>query len=135
MYLSNHTIKKLTNLTDHNWPKTLIVDDCSHNRNHSKLVELLARYFNHSSQKMRFYKGFRMLTLGWPDGATFIPVDFSLLSSKKSQINDISSKIDKRSSGYKRRVEALQTTAEQIPGKIERAMKTSVDASYVLMDY
>lgn len=76
-----------------------------------------------------------MLTLGWPDGATFIPVDFSLLSSKKSQINDISSKIDKRSSGYKRRVEALQTTAEQIPGKIERAMKTSVDASYVLMDY
>lgn len=76
-----------------------------------------------------------MLTLGWPDGSTFIPVDFSLLSSKKSQINDISSKIDKHSSGYKRRVEALQTKAEQIPGKIERAMKTSVDASYVLMNY
>jgi hypothetical protein len=45
---------------------------------------------------------FRMLTLGWSDGATFIPVDFSLLSSKTSQVNGISTKVDKRSSGYKR---------------------------------
>ncbi|MEQ6391384.1 transposase, partial [Bacillaceae bacterium S4-13-58] len=90
--------------------------------------------FDHASQKMRFYKGFRMLTLGWSDGATFIPVDFSLLSSKKSQINGISSKIDKRSSGYKRRVEALQTAPEQIPGMIERALNAGIDASYVLMD-
>src|SRR4051812_38594658 len=83
---------------------------------------------------MRFYKGFRMLTLGWSDGATFIPVDFSLLSSKTSQINGITSKIDKRSSGYKRRLEALQSAPEQIPDMIKRAMDTGIDASYVLMD-
>lgn len=63
-----------------------------------------------------------------------MPVDFSLLSSKKSQINGISSKVDKRSSGYKRRVEALQTAPEQIPRMVERAMNAGIDASHVLMD-
>src|SRR5699024_5129940 len=76
---------------------------------------------------------FRMLTLGWSDGATFLPVDFSLLSSKKSQINGISEKVDKRSSGYKRRLEALQTAPEQIPGMLKQAMNAHIDASYELI--
>jgi hypothetical protein len=77
-----------------------------------------------------------MLTLGWSDGTstTFMPVDFSLLSSKNSIINGISDKIDKRSSGYKRRLEALQSAPEQIPTMIQRAMNTGIEASYVLMD-
>ncbi len=134
LFLSAYTIGKVTRLTNHKRPKVLILDDSSYERNRSKSVELLARCFDHASQKMRFYKGFRMLTLGWSDGATFIPVDFSLLSSKKSQVNGISSKIDKRSSGYKRRLEALQTAPEQIPNMIKRALDAGIDASYVLMD-
>lgn len=63
-----------------------------------------------------------------------MPIDFSLLSSKKAQINGISQKIDKRCSGYKRRMEALQTAPEQIPAMIERALKSGIEASYVLMD-
>jgi hypothetical protein len=133
-FLSAETIRKVTKLTNHDRPKVLVLDDSSYDRNRSKAVELLARCFDHASQKMRFYKGFRMLTLGWTDGATFIPVDFSLLSSKKSLINGISSKIDKRSCGYKRRVEALQSAPEQIPDMIQRAMNNGIDASYVLMD-
>ncbi|MFC4389063.1 transposase [Gracilibacillus marinus] len=133
LFLSTHTIEKVTNLTSQDRPKVWIVDDSSYDRNRSKSVELLARCFDHASQKMRFYKVFRMLTLGWSDGATFIPMDFSLLSSKKSQINGLSSKVDKRSSGYKRRVEALQTAPEQLPGMVERAMNAGIDASYVLM--
>jgi hypothetical protein len=134
LLFSAHTIGKVMKLTNHDRPKVLILDDSSYDRNRSKSVELLARCFDHASQKMRFYKGFRMLTLGWSDGATFIPLDFSLLSSKTSCINGISSKIDKRSSGYKRRLEALQTAPEQIPNMIKRAMNTGIDASYVLMD-
>ncbi|SFG73968.1 hypothetical protein SAMN02982927_02626, partial [Sporolactobacillus nakayamae] len=63
-----------------------------------------------------------MLTLGWSDGSTFLPIDFSLLSSskEKAKINDIDSTIDKRCSGYKRRIEALQTAPEQIPGMVKR---------------
>ena len=134
LFLSVHTVGKVTKLSNHDRPKVLVLDDSSYDRNRSKSVELLARCFDHASQKMRFYKGFRMLTLGWSDGATFIPVDFSLLSSKTSQINGISSKIDKRSSGYKRRLEALQSAPEQIPDMIQRALKAGIDASYVLMD-
>ena len=133
-FFSADTIGKLTKLTNHERPKVLILDDSSYDRNRSKAVELLAHCFDHASQKMRFYKGFRMLTLGWSDGSTFIPVDFSLLSSKTSQINGISTKIDKRSSGYKRRHEALQSAPEQIPDMIRRAINAGVDASYVLMD-
>jgi hypothetical protein len=134
LFLSLYTAQKVTKLTNHDRPKVLILDDSSYERNRSKSVELLARCFDHASQKMKFYKGFRMLTLGWSDGATFIPVDFSLLSSTKSQINGISSKVDRRSSGYKRRLEALQTAPEQIPNMIKRAMDAGMDASYVLMD-
>jgi hypothetical protein len=134
LFLSVHTIGKVTKLSNHDRPKVLVLDDSSYDRNRSKSVELLARCFDHASQKMRFYKGFRMLTLGWSDGATFMPVDFSLLSSKTSQINGISSKIDKRSSGYKRRLEALQSAPEQIPDMIQRALNAGIDASYLLMD-
>lgn len=132
--LSASTISKVSRLTKNDRPKVLIVDDSVYERNRSKKVELLARCFDHASQKMRFYKGFRMLTLGWSDGATFMPVDFSLLSSKKSKINDISNKVDKRTSGYKRREEALQTAPKQLPSMISRALSAGIDASYVLMD-
>ncbi|MGE6897612.1 IS4 family transposase, partial [Priestia flexa] len=134
LLLSAHSIEKVSKLTNHERIKVLIVDDSSYDKNRSKSVELLARCFDHASQKMRFYKGFRMLTLGWSDGTTFMPVDFSLLSSKNSVINGVSQNIDKRSSGYKRRLEALQTAPEQIPTMIQRAMNSGIEATYVLMD-
>ena len=112
--LSAHTIQKVTKLTHHDCPKVLILDDSAFERNRSKSVELLSRCFDHASQKMRFYKGFRMLTLGWSDGATFMPIDFALLSSK-NRLNGISEHIDKRSSGYRRRAEALKPAPEVIP--------------------
>lgn len=75
-----------------------------------------------------------MLTLGWSDGKTFMPIDFSLLSSLKAKLNDINENIDKRTSGYKRRKEALQKAPEQLPDMIIRALSKGIDASYVLMD-
>lgn len=45
-----------------------------YDRNRSKKVELLARCMDHSSLTKRFYKGFRLLTMGWSDGATFMPL-------------------------------------------------------------
>lgn len=56
----------------------LIIDDSSSEQNRSNKVELLAHCFDHASQKMRFYKGFRMLALGWSDGAIFMPTDLDL---------------------------------------------------------
>jgi hypothetical protein len=132
--LSCSAIIKVSALTNHNRIKVLIVDDSAYERNRSNKVELLARCFDHASQKMRFYKGFRMLTLGWSDGATFMPIDFSLLSSTKSQLNGIDQRIDKRTSGYKRRAESLEKATDIIPNMIKRSLSHGIDASYVLMD-
>lgn len=128
--LSSATIAKVYALMTKD--ACIIVDDSIFDRNRSKAVELLARCFDHA--KNRYCKGFRMLTLGWSDGQTFIPLDFALLSSSKSSINGISADIDKRSSGYKRRMEALKSAPELIPEMIQRALNQGVPASYVLMD-
>ena len=66
----------------------LIIDDSMFERNRSKKVELLAKVYDHAKHKYRF--GFRMLTLGWSDGSTFLPVNSILLSTenKKNRINE-----------------------------------------------
>jgi hypothetical protein len=132
--LSSSTIQKASKLTSSNRTAVFVIDDSAFERNRSKKVELLARCKDHSSTKNRYYKGFRMLTLGWSDGHTFLPIDFSLLSSTNSMINEITTEIDKRTSGYKRRVEALQKAPDQIPAMLDRALDAGVSASYVLMD-
>lgn len=101
-------------------------------RNRSKSVELLARFRDHALGC--YYRGFRMLTLGWPDGHTFIPIDFSLLSSRSSQFQGISAYIDKRTCGYKRRMEALQSAPAIIPTMIDQALASGISSSHVLMD-
>jgi hypothetical protein len=59
--------------------KVLILDDSVIQRNRSKNVELLAKVYDHVSHK--FQRGFTLLTLGWSDGYSFIPVGFNMLSS------------------------------------------------------
>ena len=61
----------------------LIVDDSMFERNCSKKVELLAKAYDHANHTYRF--GFRMLTLGWSDGSTFLPVNSVLLSSENKK--------------------------------------------------
>ena len=61
----------------------LILDDSMFERNRSPKVELLAKVYDHAKHKYRF--GFRMLTLGWSDESTFLPVNSILLSSEKKK--------------------------------------------------
>ena len=65
-------IAQVDRLTGSDRESVLIIDDSLFSRNNSKKVELLARVFDHTSNK--FCRGFRMLTLGWSDGNTFLPV-------------------------------------------------------------
>lgn len=131
--LSATTIHKVSSLTSAKRVTTFIIDDFMFERNRSKKVELLARCWDHAKNKT--YKGFRMLTLEWSDGHAFVPVDFSLLLSfLKTQINGIVEAIDKRTSGYKRRLESLKSAPELVPDMIDRALSAGMNASYVLMD-
>ncbi|MGE4345284.1 MAG: transposase [Geoalkalibacter sp.] len=75
--------KTILPLTAKETPKVFIVDDSLYNRNRSKNVELLARVHDHNDK--RYYRGFRLLSLGWSDGSSYLPVSFSLLSCAKQK--------------------------------------------------
>ena len=64
------------------------MDDSIYERKGFKKAELLAKVYDHASH--RYTRGFRMLTLGWSDGVTFLPVNSCLLSSENenSRINE-----------------------------------------------
>ena len=97
-------------------------------------MELLSRVFDHAA--MKYIKGFRMLTLGWSDGNSFLGLDFALLSSteKKNRYNEMDSGIDKRTCGYRRRCEAVTKSTEHLVPMVKRALALGVKAKYVLMD-
>lgn len=111
----------------------LIIDDSMYERNRSKKVELLTKVYDHAKRAYKF--GFRMLTLGWSDGNTFLPVNSILLSSenKKNRINE-AKPIDKRTVGYKRRTLSMQKGTIAMLELLEAAKSSSIPAKYVLFD-
>ncbi|MDC3415142.1 transposase [Terrihalobacillus insolitus] len=130
----NVIVSKLLSLVSSDRERVLIFDDSLYSRARSKSVELLARVHDHTTGQ--FVKGFRMLTLGWSDGNTFIPLAFSLLSSKKSQnrLQGINSNIDKRTVGYKRRQEALQKSTEAMFDLLDEINPIQLCARTLLFD-
>lgn len=121
-------------LTDDEREKVLIFDSSTYDRSRSKKVELLAWVFDHTQGKS--LRGFSMLTLGWSDGFSFIPLDFALGSSanKKSRIQDIRKVIDKRTCGFKRRTEAICKSTDLLSVMLKRVLAAGITADYILMD-
>lgn len=111
----------------------LIIDDSMFERNRSKKVELLAKVYDHAKHKYRF--GFRMLTLGWSDGSTFLPVNSILLSTenKKNRINE-AAEIDKRTVGYRRRKLSMEKGTHAMLTLLETSKKAAIPEKYVLFD-
>ena len=111
----------------------LTIDDSMVERNRSKKVELLARVYDHAKHSYKF--GFRMLTLGWSDGSTFIPVSSVLLSSenRKNLINDANA-VDKRTAGYKRRQLSMEKGTDAMLTLLKTAKNARIPAGYVLFD-
>ena len=111
----------------------LILDDSMFERNRSKKVELLAKVYDHARHRYRF--GFRMLTLGWSDGSTFLPVNSILLSSekKKNRVNEAAT-LDKRTVGYKRRALSMQKGTLAMLELLDAAKKAAIPAKHVLFD-
>jgi hypothetical protein len=114
--------------------EVLIFDDSTYDRSRSKKVELLSRVFDHTTHK--YLKGFRLLTLGWSDGNSFLGLDFALLSSakEKNRYNEINPTIDKRTCGYQRRKEAITKSTLLLEPMVKRAIKMGIRAKYLIMD-
>ncbi|MGB6971282.1 MAG: transposase [Desulfobulbales bacterium] len=134
LFLAVRIVCVLGLLTDKDRKKVLIIDDSTYDRSHSKFVELLARVYDHSDK--RYLRGFKMLTVGWSDGASFLPLDFVLLSSEKekNRLQGITKDIDRRTCGYRRRKEAMTKATEQLDPMVRRVLAAGVDADYILMD-
>lgn len=132
--LAQKVISVFDTLTRPERVKVLVLDDSLYSRNRSKSVELLARVYDHVSH--RFVKGFTMLTLGWSDGYSFVPVAFNLLSSaeKSNRYNEASTQMDKRTNGYKLRKESMLRKPQAAIQMIQKALSMGIKADYVLMD-
>ena len=127
-------IMYIDSLTGKDRKNVLIWDDSYFDRNRSKYVELLARVYDHTDGKYK--KGFRMLTLGWSDGNTFIPITFVLLSSAeaKNVLCEGEKKFDKRSNGAQIKKLARMQTFDVMYVILEKVKKYLKNVNYVVMD-
>ena len=121
-------------LTTEQREKVLIIDDSTYDRSRSKVVELLAWVHDHNAN--RSLKGFKLMSLGWSDGVSFLPLDFILCSSSKAskRLQGIRKEMDKRCCGYKRRVEAMAKSTEHLETMVKRVLARGIRADYLLMD-
>ena len=120
-------------LTNEERKDVFIVDDSLFDRSRSKKVDLLARVFDHCSMKYR--SGFRMLTLGWSDGNSFVPINHSLLSAaEEKNLLCEGKQYDGRSLAGRRRLQARRKATDVMVELIHSAQCAGITAKYVLFD-
>ena len=120
-------------LTSQERRNVFIVDDSVFARGRSSKVELLARVHDHAHG--RYVRGFRMLTLGWSDGVSFIPVNSCLLSTENKENRYVEAKkVNDQSYGAKTRKLAQSKSTDVVPHLIKQAQAADLHAKYVLFD-
>ena len=120
-------------LTSDDRVTAFVVDDSLFERTSCKKTELGSRVFDHAS--MRYTKGYRLMTLGWTDGTTFLPINSSLLaSSKASNLIGPQEQYDGRSLAAHRRSLAQTKGTDVMIELIRTARKCGHTADYVLYD-
>ena len=131
--LSSKVVDKVEPLTDDERVNAFIVDDSLFERTSCKKTELGSRVFDHTSMKYR--KGYRLMTLGWTDGNTFLPVNSCLLaSSKESNLIGPVEQFDGRSLAAKRRKLARTKGTDVMIELLRSALSAGHTADYVLFD-
>ena len=135
LLLSSRVIRdELSPLTGAANMKVLIADDTLYRRNRSKHVELLSRVFDHTDN--RYYRGFRMLTLGWSDGIIFLPVSCVLLASskEKNRLVPLRMDLDRRTNGARRRREGIRKATDVLVEMVAEATASGIQTSHLLFD-
>ena len=131
--LSREVSKTIEPLTGEDRINAFVVDDSLFERTSCKKTELGSRVFDHAS--MRYTKGYRLMTLGWTDGNTFLPINSSLLaSSKTSNLIGPLEYYDGRSLAARRRNLAQTKGTDVMLELIKAARKCGHTANYVLYD-
>ena len=132
--LSCSVVSVVDALTSDDRKSVLIIDDSPYYRNRSKKVEFLSRFFDHVTRK--YYKGLTLLTLGWSDGQTFLPISFRLLGSGDDSklLEGSHVKEDRRTLATKRRIDARKPKPDLLLSMLEAVKGTAAQAKYVLFD-
>ena len=131
--LSKAVADTIEPLTDKSRVNAFVVDDSLFERTSCKKTELGSRVFDHTS--MRYTKGYRLMTLGWTDGNTFLPVNGCLLaSSKASNLIGPQEHFDGRSLAAHRRNLAQMKGTDAMLELIKTAQNAGHTAEYVLFD-
>ena len=131
--LSREVAETIEPLTDEKRVNAFVVDDSLFERTSCKKTELGSRVFDHAS--MRYTKGYRLMTVGWTDGNTFLPVNSSLLATSKPD-NLIGPQLrqDGRSLAGRRRALARMKGTDVMVELLRTAQKEGHEADYVLFD-
>lgn len=131
--ISKEVIKEVEPLTSKDRVNAFIVDDSLFERTSCRKTELGSRVFDHVN--MKYTKGYRLMTLGWTDGNTFVPINSSLLaSSRESNLIGPQHHCDGRSLAARRRKMARMKGTDVMLELIREAQKTGHSADYVLFD-
>ena len=93
---------------------------------------MLAKVFDHCS--MKYKKGFRLLTLGWSDGNSFVPINHCLLSAAKDEnLLCAGKQYDGRSLAARRRKQSRRKATDVMLELLQDAIKSGHQAKYVLL--
>ena len=129
--VARHVYQHVRPLSQHE--AVFALDDSLYDRSRSKVVELMGPVFDHAAQRMR--RGFRWLMVIWTDGQTSIPADFALLTTQKAPNRQPArAGIPPRSPGAARRREAILPAPTVAVGLIQEALKSGLQAAYVVCD-
>jgi len=109
----------------------LLVVDMTLIKKTGECIEFISRMFDHVSKSHILC--FPTLFLGYFDGRSFFPIDFAI-SSTKNRPNEREKKVDKRSSSYRRRLEAKSKTTDTLLAMLKQAYARGVDAANILFD-
>ena len=131
--LSKSVADTIEPLTDTGRINAFVIDDSLFERSSCKMTELGSKVFDHVS--MRYAKGYRLLTLGWTDGNTFLPVNSCLLASAKERnLIGPSHQYDGRSLAARRRKLAQSKGTNAMVELLKTALNAGHTADYVLFD-
>ncbi len=110
--------------------KTLIVDDTIIGKT-GENMELVSYHHDHTTNRSKL--GYQMLQLGYHNGVRFYPLDMGFHTSK-NRPNDKLREMDKRTNGWKRRMETFEKKTDLLLQMVQRSWQNGIDARFVLFD-
>jgi len=137
LHVGHRVIADIDKLTCAERLSVFIIDETIFPALYAKKTELVSWVYDYAEKgSNKFKRGFRMLTLGWSDGVSFIPLTFRHLASsdRRKRFCECRPDIDKRSRAWRIRQEAISKATTVLIKQLKAAMKAGITARHVLFD-